>query len=194
MSFIGLLPPGMLNMTSVQQSIENGMKNASLFSAGAATTVGIQALIALSFAGLLSERPDILQGLEFLAIPIFILLAIYFYIHGSKQVNKTGKKSNRSPYLAGLVMSSFNTISIPFYFGYCTLFEYKEWISIVFPNTLFIVLGAALGAFSLFYSYGRFAQYIIERVSFVAKNINFILSGFFILLTIIMVIKKFILI
>lgn len=190
MSYLGLLPPGMLNMTAVKQSIDSGFNNASLFSAGAATTVGVQASIALVFAQLLQDNPAILRSMEYLAIPIFILLAFYFYRMGINQKKPQGKQSQRRPYISGLFMSALNTISIPFYFGYCTLLSQKGWIEIDYPYLVFIVIGAALGAFTLFLTYAKMARYIVDRIGFIARNINFILSGFFVLLALTMIIKS----
>ncbi len=190
MSFVGLLPPGMLNMTSVRQSIEEGLRSATQFSAGAGLTVGIQAFVALYFARLLSTRPQILQGLEYVAIPIFFVLAIYFYFQGKKEIKKAKSTSQKGPLVSGFLMAYLNTIAVPYFFGYCTLMEYKGWISLDMPMPIFIALGAALGAFALFALYGRFAQLISSRIGFVARNINYILSGLFVVLAMVTIYRN----
>lgn len=190
MSYLGFLPPGMLNMTAVRQTIEKGLPSAALFSLGAATTVGVQAAIALFFADLLRTQPIILEVLQYAAIPIFVLLAYYFYRQGKREIKSNDKKTNQRPYFAGLLLATFNTIAIPFYFGYCSIFAHKGWIKMEMPFTLFIIAGAALGAFALFVTYSKFAEYIVSKIQFVARNINFILSAFFLLMALIMIFRQ----
>lgn len=192
MSYLGFLPPGMLNMTAVRHTIENGMSKAVLFSFGAATTVAVQASVALLFTDLLTKQPVILDIMEYAAIPVFILLAYYFYRMGKQSVKTGNKKEDKNPYLSGLVMASFNTIAVPFYFGYCSIFTHKGWIQMGLPFAISIIAGAAVGAFALFVTYSKFAEYIVSKIEFIARNINFILSAFFVLLAVLMIIRQLI--
>jgi len=57
------------------------------------------------------------------------------------------------------------------------------------PYILLFVFGASLGSFLLFYTYIIFAKFIIKRVSFIAKNINLILSLLFLMLGCLTIIK-----
>ena len=56
--------------------------------------------------------------------------------------------------------------------------------------TLFVI-GAVLGAFSLFATYAYFATFISRRAQFIARNINVLLSILFLFLAVSTFIKNF---
>ncbi len=86
-------------------------------------------------------------------------------------------------------MSSLNMLAIPFYLAMATLAENKGWMTIEKPFSIIYVVGAVLGAFSLFAIYATFAEIIAKKAQFIAKNINYILSILFIVLALLTFIK-----
>jgi threonine/homoserine/homoserine lactone efflux protein len=189
MAFLGLVPPGMLNMTAVRTSIEKGLNSGLRFSAGAASVVIIQAFIALTFANYLSAHPEIFDILKKVAIGIFLLLAFFFYTKARKKFKAEGKQKKGNSFYSGILMSSLNALAIPFYFGFSSVMENKGYIILQQPYISVFVLGAVVGAFSLFATYAKFAETIVKRAQFIAKNINYILSGLFVVLAIVQVIS-----
>ena len=70
-AIVGVIPPGLLNMTAAKISMKQGRKIALLFSAGVCITVCFQTYIALIFARYLDRHPeiiDILQKVAFLRL------------------------------------------------------------------------------------------------------------------------------
>ena len=191
MAFLGLVPPGMLNMTAVRTSIEKGLKCGLRFSAGAATVVIIQAFVALTFAKYLSDHPEVFDVLKKIAIGIFVLLAIFFFRQAKKQFKAEGKQKKGNSFYVGMLMSSLNALAIPFYFGYSTIMETKGWIILQHPYIAIFVAGAVVGAFALFATYARFAEVIVRKAQFIAQNINYILSGLFVILAAVQIISFF---
>ena len=182
MTYVGLLPPGMMNMTVVNHSIKSGLTPAIRFSLGASFVVAIQAFLALTFAQLISEHLDILELLKKIAVFVFIILGIYFYILAKRRFEPKGKDAIRNLFFQGVMISSFNMLAIPFFFSYSTIMEMNGWIHIKQPFVLIFVSGAVSGAFALFTTYAYFAQVIAKKAGFIAKNINYILAIFFIVL------------
>ncbi len=191
MAFLGLVPPGMLNMTAVRTSIEKGIKCGLRFSAGAASVVIIQAFVALTFAKYLSAHPEVFDILKKVAIGIFLLLAFFFFTQARKQFKAEGKQKKGNSFYTGMLMSSLNALAIPFYFGYSTIMETKGLIILQQPYISLFVLGAVAGAFTLFATYAKFAEVIVVRAQFIAKNINYILSGLFVVLAMIQIVSFF---
>lgn len=189
MAYIGLLPPGMMNMTAVQMSITHSFGIALRFSAGAALIVLIQSFIALTFTLYLKTNPGVLQMLEQAAVAIFFLLAVYFFMQARKKNTAEGKIKEGSAFFGGMLMSSMNALAIPFYFGYGAIMEAKGWLTLEQPYISFFIVGAMLGAFALFATYAAFASTIARRIAFIARNINFVLSIFFLLLGIMQALK-----
>ena len=181
-AFIGLIAPSMLNMTAARTSIEKGKSEGIKFAAGAASIVFIQAFIAVTFAKYLVANPNVITSLKKSAIFVLLGLSIFFYMQAKKKFKAEGKQKKGNNYIIGLGMSSLNMLAIPFYLAMATLAESKGWMQILQPYSTIYVVGAVLGAFSLFATYATFAEIIAKKAQFIAKNINYILSVLFIIL------------
>ncbi len=181
-AFVGLLAPSMLNMTAARTSIEKGKKAGIQFAAGAASVVFVQAFVAVTFAKYLVAHPEVITKLKTAAIFVLLALSVFFFLQARKKFDAKGKDKQGSSYFIGLGMSSLNMLAVPFYLAMATLAESKGWMVIEQPTSLLYVLGAVLGAFSLFATYATFAEIIARKAQFIAKNINYILSVLFIVL------------
>ncbi len=188
-AFIGLLAPSMLNMTAARTSIEKGRKAGITFAAGAASVVFIQGFIAVTFAKYLVAHPEVITKLKTAAVFVLFGLAIFFFMQARKKFNPKGKQKKGNNYLTGFGMSSLNMLAIPFYLAMATLAEGKGWMTIEQPFSIIFVVGAVLGAFSLFSIYASFAETIAKKAQFIAKNINYILSVLFVVLALLTLIK-----
>ena len=73
-SLIGVIPPGLLNMTAAKISMKQGRKIALLFSIGVCVTVCLQTFIALIFARYLDKHPEVVDVLQKVALGIFVSL------------------------------------------------------------------------------------------------------------------------
>lgn len=189
MGYIGLISPGMLNMTALKTSLESGKYAGVRFSLGAALVVFIQAGIALFFADYLLKNPSITDALKIVAVFVFFILAIVFYMMSRRKGTMKASKAKGSYLLKGILMSSVNMLGIPFYLGMSVYLASIDKITIEHPFIIPFVLGAATGSFLLFYTYILLANYLIKRITFIAHNINLILSVLFLLLGILTLIK-----
>jgi threonine/homoserine/homoserine lactone efflux protein len=179
MAYFGLISPGMLNMTTLKIRINAGKIESIKFAIGASVIVLIQASIALFFADYFVKNPKIIELIKVAAIFVFFALAIFFFFLSRKKNTSNSKKSNKNYFISGLAMSSVNMLAIPFYLGISIYLAAANKIIIEQPFILFFVLGAAIGSFLLFCTYIIFAKIIIKKVSFIATNINIILSVLF---------------
>jgi len=189
MAYIGLIPPGMLNMTTVRTAIEKGKPAALQFAAGAASIVTIHSFVAVYFAKYLGDHPELIAKLKVAGIVVFFILSIFFFMQARKKFKAEGKKEDGNYFMTGLFMSAINMLGIPFYLGASALMESKGWITLGGVNNYYLVIGAVLGAFALFATYAQFAAIITKKAAFIAKNINYVLSGLFLVLGIVLIIK-----
>ena len=183
-AFVGLLAPSMLNMTAAKTSIDKGKSEGYKFAAGAASVVIVQAYLAVTFAKFLVANPDVITKLKTAAIFILLGLAIFFYTQAKKQFKAEGKDKKGSSFMTGMGMSALNMLAIPFHLTSATAAESAGYIHLLPPYTYIYVIGAVLGTFTLFAIYASFAEIIAKKAAFIAKNINYILSGLFIVLAI----------
>ncbi|MCF6181004.1 hypothetical protein [Lutibacter sp.] len=189
MGYLGLISPGMLNMTALKISLTTSKNNAVKFAFGAATVVFIQAGVALLFADYLVKNPEIINRLKIAGVFVFFILAIFFFYMSRKEF-KTNTTNNKTNYIfRGVLMSAINMLAIPFYLGLSIYLASIHKIIIKQPFILLFVIGASIGAFLLFYTYIVFAKIIKSKVSFIAKNINILLSVLFLFLGILTLVK-----
>tara|TARA_B110000977_G_scaffold23100_1_gene27785 strand:- start:14 stop:622 length:609 start_codon:yes stop_codon:yes gene_type:complete len=185
-AYIGLLAPGMLNMTAVQIAIDKGRKRAYLFSTGASVVILFQAGIALVFTSYLHGNPQIIRRLETIAVFVFFALAIAFFVKTRLKFTYRKRRRHKGRYfLWGVGMSLMNMLAIPFYLGVSTYLGAKGFLLMGEEYTILFVVGIVLGAVLLFFSYISLSKIVKKKVSFIAKNINYLLSILFLLLGIV---------
>ena len=91
-STIGIIIPGMLNMTIAKISVKENQQQALNFAFGAVVVVFFQAFLGTYFAKFLDAHPFFSEGLKKIGTFIFIGLTIAFIIMGFKAKSKKRKK------------------------------------------------------------------------------------------------------
>ncbi|MBT8317525.1 MAG: hypothetical protein HKP59_07855 [Lutibacter sp.] len=189
MAYFGLVSPGMLNMTALKIRINTGKVESVKFALGASVIVFFQAGIALFFADYFTKNPKIIEILKIAAVFVFFALSIFFFLLSRKKIKPNSESNKKNYFVSGLAMSSVNMLAIPFYLGLSIYLVSIDKIIIEQPYILFFIIGASIGSFLLFFTYILFAKIIIKKVSFIATNINIILSLLFLVLGIFTLVK-----
>lgn len=191
MASIGVTLPGMINMTSVSMSIKRGFPSGLQFSVGASVTVFLQALIAITFAGYLTQNPEVLLWLKQAAIAIFLILAAVFFVQARKPADTQGSDRQGHAFLLGMGIAGMNVLNIPYYLTFSAFLKANGWISLRDPLHWLFLAGALLGSLTFLAAYARFATYIASRADYFARNINYFLSGLFVLLAVVQVVQLY---
>lgn len=195
-ALVGVIPPGLLNMTAAKISLNEGHIRGIVFSIGVSITVIVQTYIAVLFAGYLSNHPDIVDILQRVALIIFVLISIYFLFIAKERVkpqDKINNKSKKSRFFLGMFLSGLNVFPIP----------YQAYMSITlasfglmdFEKTSIIsyVSGAAMGTFVMLYFYIFFFDKIKNQKLTSQKNMNYsigLITALIALITLVNVIKE----
>src|SRR5690625_7928014 len=79
-SFIGVLIPGLLNLSASKIRIQEGASRAYLFSIGVSLVVIVQTDIGFMFVKYLNKEKDLLILLKCIDVVIFIYFVIYLFI------------------------------------------------------------------------------------------------------------------
>ncbi len=189
MTVVGMLMPGMINMTSVSVSLKRGLAGGLQFSAGAAVTIFLQALIAVTFAGFLTRNPEVILWLKRVAIAIFLILAVVFYRQARRPQQTQSYNRGGPAFLVGMGIASMNVLVIPYFLTFSAFLKANDYITLIPPAHWFFIVGAALGGLALLSAYAGFAQYIERRANFFARNINYFLAGLFVLLAVLQIVQ-----
>jgi threonine/homoserine/homoserine lactone efflux protein len=128
------------------------------------------------------NNAEVIEYLKIAGVVVFFLLSFVFYKMAKKKMNSNKVSPFSNSFLKGVGMSAINMLAIPFYLGMSIYLASEGSIIIEHPFILFFIIGAAIGSFLLFFTYIALAKIIENRISFIARNINYILSALFLLL------------
>ena len=176
----GIIIPGMLNMTIAKISINENQKQALNFALGAVVVVFIQSFLGTYFAKFLDANPVFSEGLKQIGTFIFIGLTIAFFIMGlnSKKKKEVEVKieAKRNRFFYGMALSAFNMFAIPWYALTTLMMSSKDLFNYDMLSILLFALSAAVGTYFVFYLYARFFKLIEHKLTFIVKNINFLIA------------------
>ncbi|WP_115461038.1 LysE family transporter [Winogradskyella aurantiaca] len=195
-ALIGVIPPGLLNMTAAKISLKEGPGRGIMFSTGVCITVFIQTYLAAIFARYLSTRPDVIAILQKVAFVLFILISVYFLAIATKKKEETiveeEVKSKRGRLAHGMMLASLNLFPIP-YQAYMTItLASFGWLDFEKTSIITYVTGATMGTFVMLYVYIFFFDKIKTNPLTSQKNMNYVIgsiTGLVALITFINILK-----
>lgn len=155
-AFVGVIPPGMLNISAAKISLKEGHLRGFVFSFGVCIIVGVQTYLALIFAKYLSQHPDVVVVLKRVALVLFILISIYFFLLAKSDAqlqNVDASKSKRSRFFQGLFMSALNVFPIPYQAYVITTLLSYQLLSLDNLSVGTYIAGATMGTFIALYIY-----------------------------------------
>lgn len=177
----GIIIPGMLNMTIAKISIKENQKQALNFALGAVVVVFIQSFLGTYFAKFLDSNPVFSEGLKKIGTFVFIGLTIAFTIMGfnakKKKDIKVKIENKRNRFFYGMAMSSFNMFAIPWYALSSLMMSSKNLFVYDIVSIILFSFSAALGTYFVFYLYAKFFKKIEHKLTFIVKNINFLIAA-----------------
>ncbi|MDA9874992.1 LysE family transporter [Flavobacteriaceae bacterium] len=155
-AFIGVIPPGMLNMSAAKISLKEGHIRGFVFSIGVCVTVGVQTYLALIFAKYLNQHPDVVDVLKRVALVLFVLISIYFFLLAKRQISPQkvdASKSKKSRFFQGILMSALNVFPIPYQAYIVTTLLSYQLLSLDNLSIGSYIAGATSGSFVALYIY-----------------------------------------
>jgi len=179
-ALVGVIPPGLLNMTAAKISLKEGYSRGIMFSAGVCVIVFLQTYIASMFARYLSNHQSVIEVLQRVAFVIFVLIAIYFLLIAKpnpKPDVDAPSRSKHSRFFQGMFLSAINIFPIP-YQAYMTItISSFGWMEFERTSIISYVSGAATGTFVMLYVYIFFFDKIKGKKFTSQKNMNYIIGA-----------------
>jgi len=154
--FVGVIPPGLLNLTAAKISVKQSHRAAVVFALGASFIVIAQVYVGVFFSKILSENPEILLTVEKFAITVFMALSIFFFIKA---------RLDNSPKIQSIDKSDIR------------LFSQGVILSVLNPMAHLFIIGASIGTFMMLFAYIKYVKKFRFDSRTFARNINYILSG-----------------
>lgn len=190
-AFIGLIPPGLLNMTAAKIGVKQGRKPALIFSSGVLLIVCIQTGVGLLFARYLERHPEVVEILQKVALGIFLALTFYFFVlarDSRREVPKGVKRSKTNRFLYGVLLSTLNLLPIPYWVYISISFSAFGWFFFDPSIIGWAILGSGLGTFSMLMLYIYFFRRRLPIGNF-GFNVNYLIGGITGLISIITIIR-----
>ncbi|WNH08328.1 lysine transporter LysE [Thalassobellus suaedae] len=179
-ALVGVIPPGLLNMTAAKISLKEGPTRGIVFSIGVCVVVLIQTYVAAIFARYLSNHIEIVDVLQRVAFVIFVLITIYFLLVAkkeSKELVEPQMKSKQSRFFQGVFLSAINMFPIP-YQAYMTItLASFGWLNFSQISIIAYISGAAMGTFVMLYVYMFFFHKIKDKPIASQKSMNYLIGG-----------------
>ena len=175
-AFIGVIPPGMLNMSAAKISLKEGHVRGFVFSIGVCVIVGVQTYLALIFAKYLNQHPDVVDVLKRVALVLFILVSIYFFLLAKSDASPQevdASKSKKSRFFQGILMSALNVFPIPYQAYIVTTLLSYQLLSLDNISIGSYIAGATSGTFIALYIYILFFDKIKNSKITSPKRMNY---------------------
>ena len=126
-SFLGSLPLGVQNLTSVKIALERGFRPALAFGAGCASVEMLYSTIAVKLTQFLLGADTLRMAFQGVSTGLFMIIGLLFLTSKSKH-SALPLKANT--YYLGLGMSLMNMAAIPFWLVTTTVMSGNGWINI----------------------------------------------------------------
>jgi threonine/homoserine/homoserine lactone efflux protein len=177
-AFVGVIPPGLLNMSAAKISMKEGRKKGVLFSIGVCVTVMIQTYVALIFARFLDMHPEYVDLLQKVALGIFICITIYFFFIAKDTRRPIPEDMNRSKtnrLLSGMFLAVLNLLPLPYWVYISITFSGFGWFTFQQPGIWAAVLASGMGTFVMLLVYVQFFRKKAKSKR-PALNMNYIIG------------------
>ncbi|WDF56418.1 LysE family transporter [Mucilaginibacter sp. KACC 22063] len=169
-NFIGYIPPGNINLTLVQITINRGMKQALQFIIAFSCIEFFFTFFIMHAADWLNSQMHLSTAIDMVMIVLFTTLGTITWLNRKKPPK--AKYENHESIKYGILLGFLNPMQIPFWLIAGTYVITHEWILTGnFALTIFS-LGSAGGAFLCLFIYAEFARYIQSKFTLSTKLIN----------------------
>ncbi|AJR02621.1 LysE family translocator [Siansivirga zeaxanthinifaciens] len=194
-ALVGVIPPGLLNMTAAKISLKEGHVRGVMFSIGVCVIVLFQTAIAAIFASYLSNHSEVVKILQRVAFVIFVLITVYFLLIAkkeSKELKEPQSRSKKSRFFQGLLMSAINVFPIPYQAYMTVTLASIGWMDFTKISISSYVAGAVMGTFVMLYVYIFFFHKIKDKPIASQRSMNYLIgsiTGIISVVTLINIIK-----
>ncbi|HAT65758.1 MAG TPA: lysine transporter LysE [Flavobacteriaceae bacterium] len=177
-ALIGVIPPGLLNMTAAKISMKQGRKIALLFSVGVCVIVCLQTFLALIFARYLDKHPEVVDSLQKVALGIFLCLTVYFFFIAKdtrREAPKEMEHSKTNRFFYGIFLAAINLLPLPYWVYISITFASFGWFSFDQMSLWAAVIASGLGTFAMLFMYIQFFRNQKEKRT-IHFNMNYVIG------------------
>ena len=166
-SFAGSLPPGTLNVSVAGLAANSSIVNATSFALGAVLIEVLLVRLALVALNKMKWYKKYAQRFRLFSTFLLVLFGCFSIAAGiqMRSFNVSVPVVNNWPFMAGVVLSLFNPLHLPFWLGWSAVFKAKNLLKD--DNGLYniYVLAIGLGTMLAFASYALGGKTLVHAIS-----------------------------
>ena len=197
---MGYIPPGNINLTLAQLTINRGMRQAWGFILAFSCIEVFFTFGMMRFARWVSSDVDIDASVnsvrlstytDTFMIVLLLAMATITWLNRNKVVKpKTQKDSRKGSVLLGVILGIINPVQIPFWLFFGNYIILHEWIETDYLSLIIFSLGSGVGSGVALYGYAHFARYIQDKFTLSSRLINKCIAVFLYCLALYLIIKQ----
>lgn len=197
---MGYIPPGNINLTVAQLTINKGMRQALYFILSFSCVEVFFTFGMMRFARWITS--DVMDSninevrlgtyVDSFMICLFIIMGTVTWVN-RKKVPKTKTEDNSSKkgsVFYGMLLGVLNPVQIPFWLFFGNYVILHEWIRTNYLSLIIFSLGSGVGSALALYGYAHFAKYIQEKFALSSLLINKSIAIFLYVLALYLIVKQ----
>ena len=200
---LGYIPPGNINLTLAQLTINRGMRQAWGFIIAFSIVEVFFTFGMMRFASWMSSYVDI-DTIEVGNIPLSFLIDVFMIVllsimatitwvnRNKVQHGKSTAESRKGSVYVGLLLGVLNPVQIPFWLFFGNYVILHEWITTGYVSLIVFSIGSGTGSLLALYGYAYFARYIQEKFTLSSRLLNKAIAIFLYGLALYLVVKQLI--
>src|SRR6202000_1218554 len=169
-NFIGYIPPGNINLTLVQITINRGLKQALQFIIAFSSVEFFFTYFIMHAAKWLSGQVKLDSIIDWIMVVLFGVLGTITWLNRTKPPETNYKESDSIKY--GIILGFLNPMQVPFWMITGTYLITHEWILVGKLALIIFSLGSAAGSFFCLFIYAHFARFIQSKFALSPRFIN----------------------
>jgi len=169
-NFIGYIPPGNINLTVAQITINRGLRQALMFIISFSCVEFFFTYFIMHAAKWLSAQVRLDTVIDWVMVALFSVLGAITWINRKKPPETNYSEHDSIKY--GILLGFLNPMQIPFWMITGTYLITHEWILSGRLALVVFSLGSAGGAFLGLFLYAKFAKYIQSKFALSTLFIN----------------------
>jgi threonine/homoserine/homoserine lactone efflux protein len=167
---VGYLPPGNINLTAVQITLNKGLRQAYYFIVAFSSVEVLFTFGVMRFVQWLSNTVNLGQYIDIAMIVVFLVLGVVTW--RSRKAMPNRDQSNTDSIRYGLLLGVLNPMQIPYWLFVGTYLMAHDWVQDGFVSLAIFSVGSGLGAALVLYGFARFARYIQEKFTISSYVVN----------------------
>ncbi|MEJ5994553.1 LysE family transporter [Pedobacter sp. Du54] len=198
---MGYIPPGNINLTVAQLTINKGMRQALYFILSFSCVEVCFTFGMMRFARWISSDVSLDSNISEVRLGTYVdaFMIMLFIVMGTitwvnrKKIPKTRAEDNRSrkgSVFYGMLLGVLNPVQIPFWLFFGNYVILHDWIQTNYLSLVIFSIGSGLGSALALYGYAHFAKYIQEKFALSSHLINRSIALFLFALALYLVIKQ----